>query len=113
MVDIDPLKLQAAALDDIASAIGRETVILPVLNGMGHFAILTCMDAFEAACKDLDGAGQHAFAPPRRSNWSRSSGLRPADLGFPAVSNTIGIAAVAAFAATDEGLPPHSAEKMA
>ena len=61
MVDIDPLKLQAAALDDIASAIGRETVILPVLNGMGHFAILTCMDAFEAACKDLDGAGQHTY----------------------------------------------------
>jgi ATP-dependent DNA ligase len=28
------LGVQAAALDDIASAIGRETVILPVLNGM-------------------------------------------------------------------------------
>jgi hypothetical protein len=38
---------------------------------------------------------------------------RPSLTGSPAVSNTIGIAAVAAFAATDEGLPPHSAEKMA
>ena len=64
-----------AAMEDIAPAVGRETMILPVLNGMGHVGKLAGASASgrssaaSARSRPASTTGAASCSSPRSRSW--------------------------------------------